>query len=169
MGGRVNVDSGAATPRAPSAQTGDEPDEWFIPGRKTVEGYLHVVKGPMKRDYGLFGTFVAYAIEADHPGAVPRYPDSHGVWFDKDETKEPGHQFVWPMLKYKAGRPIQGLRSECSGHRVRLTCTVTKPWHNNLGAYIVRATGECLECDVSPVAERQRSRGEAAQTRGDQP
>jgi hypothetical protein len=111
-----------------------------------VEGYLLVVNGHYKRDYGLIGNVIADAIEGTKPGSVPRWPDLHSVCFDKDATKPAGQQMVTPFLQYKSQRPIDGLRSECRGHRVRLTGTVTQPWNNGRGAYIVRASGECLEC-----------------------
>lgn len=121
--------------------------EWVTPGRKTVEGYLLVVRGGRKRRYyDVLAEFIADQIEATGR-ELPRWPDCHAVWFGRDETKEPGRQLVKPFLRYKASRPIDGLRRECSGHRVRLACTVTKGWDNGLGAYIVRASGTCLECE----------------------
>lgn len=127
--------------------------EWLAPGRKVIEGYLLVVRGPRKRDYGLFGNLVADAIEETKPGSVPRYQDTHGVWFGYDPEGPERNRHREPFVRYKAFRPIDGLRRECNHHRVRLTCTITKQWSNGLGAYIVRAKGECLTCDEEAKAE----------------
>lgn len=122
--------------------------DWLVPGRKTVEGWLLVVRGSLKRSHrrGLFEELVMLRIEETRPGTFPRHPDLYAVWFGKDEAKEPNHQYEWPILRYRRPRPIDGLRAECSGHKVRLTCTVGKPYQNGLGAPITRAVGECLEC-----------------------
>lgn len=127
--------------------------DWLVPGRKVVEGYLGVIRGPYKKDYGLLGAFVAGAIEETYPGSVPRYPDVHYVTFTDPKVEVDGRG---PQLRYKAHRPIDGLDRECAGHRVRLTCTVTKPWHNGLGAYVVRARGTCIE----PGCERAEANEE---------
>ena len=70
------------------------------------------------------------------------------IWFGKDDTKPPGQQHMRPFLRYKACRPIDGLSRTHQGHRVRLTCTIAKGanWKNGLGAYITKASGECLDC-----------------------
>lgn len=121
-------------------------EEWLAPGRKTVEGYLHVTRGPRKKRYeSILDEVIADAVEAAGI-TIPRWPDLHAVWFGFDPDGVPGHQMVRPFLRYKASRPIDGLRSECNRHRVRLICTVREPWSNGLGAYVVRAVGECLEC-----------------------
>lgn len=121
-------------------------EEWVVPGRKTVEGYLLASRGMYRRNYGLLGNVIADAIESDKPGSVPRWPDLHSVMFDLDPTKEKGYQGMTPFLQYKRHQPIDGLRTECDHHRVRVSCTVTTPWNNGRGAYIVRAKGECLTC-----------------------
>lgn len=130
------------------------PQEWLSPGRKAVVGYLLSMRGHRKKSYGnSLGGLIAELIadKAEDAGRVlPRWPDMHSVWFGKDNEAEPGHQMARPFLRYKRSRPIDGLRSECSGHRVELTCTIGKDaaWSNGLGAYITRATGKCLECDA---------------------
>lgn len=124
-------------------------EEWMAPGRKTIEGYLHVSRGPIKRRLGLLDGFIVQVLE-EHAGKelLPRYADLHAVWYGFDPTKDRGYQMVRPFLRYKAPRPIDGLSREHHGHRVRLTCTIGSGanWKNGLGAYITRASGECLTC-----------------------
>lgn len=135
-------------------------EQFCAPGRKTVVGYLFVMRGSFKRNYGnslsgLIADNLRHRLEANgvpiKPGSkeFARWPDTHSVFFGKDDEKEPGKQLVTPLLRYKRSRPIDGLRSECNGHRVELTCTIGKDaaWKNGLGAYITRAQGRCLECE----------------------
>ncbi len=135
-------------------------EQFCAPGHKTVIGYLLVLRGGFKRDYGnslsgLIADNLRHRLETDgvpiKPGSkeFARWPDTHSVFFGKDESKEPGKQLDTPLLRYRTSRPIDGLRSECNYHRVELTCTIGKDaaWKNGLGAYITRATGKCLECD----------------------
>lgn len=125
---------------------------FLTPGRRTVCGYLLVVRGPRKRDYGLFGNLVADA--AEQSGAtLPRYQDCHAVWYGRDATKPPGHQMIAPLLRYRQSRPIPGLDRACSGHRVEVTCTVGEPWSNGYGAPITRASGRCLDCQEARRGE----------------
>lgn len=121
-------------------------EEWVAPGRKTVQGYLVATRGPLKRDYGLFGNLVAGALEQDGKVRLPRYQDLHSVWFDWDPEGKPNYQAIGPFLRYKATRPIPGLATECRGHRVEVTCTVGARTSNRLAAYITRAEGRCLTC-----------------------
>src|SRR5262245_55613332 len=132
-------------------------EEFAAPGRKTVVGYLHVLRGHFKKQYGnslggLIADNLRHRLEAEggpmrHGSKeFARWPDTHAVWFGIDPEKPEGRRMQKPFLRYKASRPIDGLSSECNGHRVELICTVTEAWTNGLGAYIVRAEGRCLDC-----------------------
>jgi hypothetical protein len=123
--------------------------EWMAPGRRTVDGYLLVMRGARKRESkSLLGMILESALEADGH-QFPRYPDCHAVWFGYDPDGPPRNRHRRPFLRYKATRPIDGLSAEHNGHRVRLTASIGKPWVNGVGAYITRATGHCLECSQS--------------------
>lgn len=122
------------------------PDEWLTPGRKTITGYLVAVRGPRKRDYGLLGNLLVEELEQAGQAVIPRYRDLHAVWFGWDPTARPRHEAQGPLLRYRRTQPIPGLRTECYGHRVEVTCTIGEPFSNGLGAYITRADGRCLTC-----------------------
>ena len=105
------------------------------------------------RNPGIFDRFIAGVVddvrrEKGKPG-VPRYSDCHAVWFGFDPDGPPNNNLIRPFLRYKACRPIDGLRLECDRHRVELTCTIMKDgvWSNGMGAHITRASGRCLECE----------------------
>lgn len=121
-------------------------DEWMAPGRKTIQGYLVASRGGFKKNYGLLGDLIAASIDEAKPGVIPRRPDLHAVWWGWNPEKPPHHQAVRPLLRYKSVRPIPGLRTECYGHRVELTCTITERLSNGMGAWITKAEGRCLDC-----------------------
>lgn len=79
-------------------------DKWLSPGRKTIEGYLHVVRGPLKKDYGLFGNYLAGLLE-ERGEELPRYQDLHAVWFALNPEPTRGHELSRPFLRYKRERP----------------------------------------------------------------
>lgn len=131
----------------------DAAKDFLAPGRKTVVGYLLAMRGHRKKSYGnSLGGLLAELIadKAEEAGRVlPRWPDMHSVWFGYGADGPERNRHQGPFLRYKRSRPIDGLRTECRGHRVELTCTIGKDaaWSNGLGAYITRAHGRCLECD----------------------
>lgn len=105
-------------------------------GRQVVEGRLEVIRGTLKRGVNLPRRITDF------------YPDHHCIWLGDAEPPRP----PWPLLKYRGVRTIEGLTRACHGHRVRVTCTVGAMWRNGLGAYIIRAQGECLEPDEHVLA-----------------
>lgn len=124
---------------------------FLAPGRRTVQGYLLVLRGHRKGRLGLLDHVIADAAEeALGREVVPRYPDCHAVWFGYNPAGEQGHRYEEPFLRYRSSRPIEGLERECNGHRVELTCTVGKAYANGFAAPITRAEGRCIDPTHSP-------------------